>query len=133
MFYSAFVVAALYYDLVPFLNKQGFKGQIVFGFVVIGFFLILGYIYDKYLNLWKQNMEIAIEKDPYSTYKMTVFERKMGRFTIVQLDFEIEYLQTTLRLYEKYDIDTDELKKQIKTYIVTKNTYERWVKTGLIS
>ena len=44
---------------------MGSLGPLVFAFIILISFLILGYIYDRVLMMWAPSQEVTIERNPY--------------------------------------------------------------------
>lgn len=46
---------------------------------VFGLLFAFGVIYDKYLKLWREQLDVAVEKNPYTKEKLSVKEILMWR------------------------------------------------------
>ncbi len=65
LFYGILLLAYAYYSYIAFFVNMGVLGPIVFAVVILGTFLILGYIYDRVFVMWAPAMEVAAERNPY--------------------------------------------------------------------
>jgi len=45
-------------------------GTIYLFFMIVLAILLLGFIYDRYLKLWREQTDVAIERNPYSVERM---------------------------------------------------------------
>ncbi len=65
LFYGILLLAAAYYEYIPFFVDMGSLGPFVFAGVILVTFLILGYVYDRVLVMWAPSAEVTIERNPY--------------------------------------------------------------------
>ncbi|MFX1370166.1 MAG: hypothetical protein ACFFAY_16365, partial [Promethearchaeota archaeon] len=65
LFYGILLLAAAYYEYIPFFLDMGPLGPFVFAGFILVTFLILGYIYDRVLVMWAPSSEVTVERNPY--------------------------------------------------------------------
>jgi predicted PurR-regulated permease PerM len=78
IFFWALTLAGVYYlsYFHPFFTSLGLPktevalGTIILFFLIVVGFLIAGLIYDRFLKLWREQTDIAVERNPYSVERM---------------------------------------------------------------
>jgi len=51
-------------------NDQVFIGTMILFLLVIGAFLLIGLIYDRTLKLWREQSDVAVERNPYTKERL---------------------------------------------------------------
>jgi len=96
------------------LDRVTLVGLLMLFLVFAGFILIIGFLYDRVLKLWREQMDIAMDRNPYA-------ENLLLRKEVMQWD---QYYLPLARAMYKVSPDPD-LKAAIERV-------ERWVETGKI-
>ncbi len=100
---------------------------IIFSVILSGA-LIVGYIYDSYLKLWRSQNEVAVERNPYSKNLMSPKEWINWQFYFIPMlrsqgrDDEADFMEKwNQRLMEENPL----LKKEVDDIIKWVNEYKR--------
>ena len=59
------VIGQLYFEYIPALAELGILGAFILSFILILFFLFLGWAYDVKARMWKQKSQALTERDPF--------------------------------------------------------------------
>lgn len=59
------VIGQLYYEFIPPLADLGLIGALILSFILIVFFMGLGWYYDIKARMWTQKSQALIERDPF--------------------------------------------------------------------
>jgi hypothetical protein len=59
------VIGQFYFEYIPPLAELGIVGALILSFILILFFMAVGWYYDVRAQLWKQTSQAAIERDPF--------------------------------------------------------------------
>ena len=81
VFYVAYV-HPWFVDLRVVRGDQVLLGTMILFVIFLVAFLILGFVYDRVFQLWKEQTIVAIERNPYSTDKLMPKEIVMWRLHI---------------------------------------------------
>ena len=98
------VLGRYYYQIIPFYNS--FHPSIIGAFLLAGtfllIFLIAGYVYDAKLELWNEQTQVTVEKDPY---------QYVPNPRIFQLEYPILYavIDTLRKILIKRGMNTDKI------------------------
>lgn len=112
-----FILGRYYYPLIPILNEldPSILGAILLAGFLLLLFLGIGFLYDAKLQLWNENLQVSVDRDPftyvpYIRYRMMEYPfflslmaglrliaKKTGAST-QDLDDLVEYLEFYYRL-----------------------------------
>ncbi|MGC9779659.1 MAG: hypothetical protein HZR80_10495 [Candidatus Heimdallarchaeota archaeon] len=62
----AALLAVSYIEYITLFDKMGFWGVILFSLIIFVIFLILGYLYDVVMKMWKATIKVNVERNPYT-------------------------------------------------------------------
>jgi len=112
----ALLLAVGYVDILPWFMDQGFwRGEFLLTFLVLTVFVIGGYLYDRGLKLWSEDITVRVERNPY-TYMPGPKEHLIKK----SVDYAIMYL---LSKNEETKEEAKSLKKILDEYYsLTPNT-----------
>lgn len=99
LFYGILLLAIAYYEYIPFISDMQTTGPFVFAGIILFFFLILGYIYDRVLVMWAPSQEVNIERNPFQYVPSP--KDKIFWFPIYSA-----LLDVSEQLAQHYDLDT---------------------------
>lgn len=98
------VLGRYYYQLIPFFNSfdPSILGAILLAGVFLLIFLMAGYVYDEKLELWNEQTQVLVEKDPY---------QYVPNPRLCQLEYPILYtiIDTLRKILVKNGLDTKKI------------------------
>ena len=59
------VIGQLYFEFIPPLAELGIVGALILSFILIFFFMGLGWYYDVKAKMWIQKSQAVVERDPF--------------------------------------------------------------------
>ena len=81
-------------------------GTIYLFFIIVAAILLMGFIYDRYLKLWREQTDVAVERNPYSVERMQPKEIVQWKRTSVSIMKELaktdSAIQKDIEFMEKW-------------------------------
>ncbi|MCG3254220.1 MAG: hypothetical protein KAX09_10230 [Candidatus Heimdallarchaeota archaeon] len=111
----AALLSITYLPKIPWFQDQLFwRGEFLLTFLVLFFFMIGGYLYDRFLRLWTENVTVSVERNPY-TYVPQPKE------LIVSLGWFTHIFSALKQIADKLEIELEgeELMKQQLTHYLS--------------
>ncbi|MCF2136992.1 MAG: hypothetical protein K9W43_07060 [Candidatus Thorarchaeota archaeon] len=99
LFYGILLLAISFFKYVPIFANMGTLGPFAFSAVLLIFFMILGYIYDRVFIMWAPSQEVSMERNPYQYVPSP-------KDHIFWFPLYASLLETAEALAKKYDVDT---------------------------
>ena len=105
IFFWALTLAGVYYlsYFHPLFTSFGLPqsevalGTIILFFLIVIGFLIIGLIYDSFLRLWREQTDVAVERNPYSAERLQPKEIVQWKRFVVSVMKELGKTDATIQ------------------------------------
>jgi hypothetical protein len=125
----------------PFLARFGIPATapgvvaltlILLFFLIYGSVYAFGFVYDRYLRLWREQLDVAMEKNPYAREKLAPKEILMWRHIYLPT------MKAVGRGSRDYEEDISFVERWIETSLAGDGSIrasveeaERWIRSGI--
>ncbi len=98
--FGMLTLGRFYSPYVPILDSLGLIGALVLAVILIFVFLIIGWAYDERARLWKESVQVGLERNPYSY---------VPDFRALAIDYPAAYVifDTLHRLFKKLNLPAE--------------------------
>lgn len=95
--------------------------------------LVLGYVYDVVLRLWKEDNIVDVERNPYQIDLFTDKELQTMKVRLSNFYASYEAMRTNMLICQKLGISCDDLVEQLEDIRVKIALFKEWVDAGKIT